>query len=142
LARLFLAFRVTTDVLRKLGFVTESITPPDQEHFGNWVLLAIRFPVALRAINDRGVVHLDLMELSAFKSGVKESDWFNWDVVARALGIQETVEGALWSLARNFEKVESAFWPDNWKETLDLLHKIEADKRRQFMDGRRVATPA
>jgi hypothetical protein len=60
------------------------MTPPDQEHFGNWLVIATQAPLALRVINDRGVV-LDLAEWDTFQAGAKESDWFNWDVVARAL---------------------------------------------------------
>jgi hypothetical protein len=140
----------TKDILSKLGFVIESITPPDPEHFGNWVMFATRPPVALRAINDRGVVHRDLAEITAFKSGAKESDWFNWDVVARAFGIKDdtfwtvshvspiVLSNELVSFARSFEIIESAFRADYWKSTLDRLHKIEADKRRRFMEGRRA----
>ena len=46
----------TTYFLRKWGFDTELITPPDKAHFGNWVLLATRTPLALHVINDRGLV--------------------------------------------------------------------------------------
>ena len=133
----------TIDILSKLGFVTGSITPPDEEHFGNWVLLTTRPPVALRVTNDRGVILLDLSEFDTFEAGAKESDWFNWDVVARALGIQEvTAESQLVSLAENFGKVESAFLRWNWEATRDLLHNIEADKRRQFMEGHRMPAHA
>jgi hypothetical protein len=126
---------LTTYSLRKWGFDTQLTTPPDQAHFGNWVLLATHAPLALRMINDRGVA-LDLMEWDAFQAGAKESDWFNWDVVARALGIQEKDgEGQLWAFFHNFSTVETAFLRPNWPTTLDLLHKIEAEKRRRFMEG-------
>jgi hypothetical protein len=128
----------TTYFLRKWGFDTELITPPDQAHFGNWALLATQAPLALRVINDRGVV-LDLMEWDAFQSGAKEPDWFNWDVVARALGIQEKDgEDQLWAFFRNFHTVQKAFLQSNWATTRDLLHKIEEDKRREFMEGHRI----
>jgi hypothetical protein len=40
----------------------------------------------------------DLMAGDAFKAGANESDWFNWDVVVRALEIQEVKgEDQLWS---------------------------------------------
>jgi hypothetical protein len=134
-------FEETTDILSKGGFVTELVTPPDQAHFGNWVLLSTRPPIALRAINDRGVVLLDLMEFDTFKAGGGESDWFNWDVVARALGIQEEGD-QVWSLLSNFGTVENAFLRSNWETTRDILYKIEADKRRKFMEGHRMPAHA
>ncbi|SRR6266481_6711096 len=133
----------TTDILSKFGFVTEFITPPDQAHFGNWVLVTTRHPIALRAINDRGVVLLDLMEFDTFKAGANEFDWFNWDVVACALGIQEENKGdQLWSLLSNLGTVESAFLRSTWETTRDILYKIEADKRRKFMEGHKMPAHA
>ena len=105
------------------------------------MLVAKRAPLALRVTNDRGVV-FDL-EWDAFQGGATESDRFNWDVVARALGIQkEKGEDQLSSFLRNFPKVEKAFLPPNWATTKDLLYKIEAEKRREFMEGRRVPAHA
>ena len=102
----------------------------------------MRNPVALRVINDRGVV-LDLMEWDTFQGAANESDWFNWDVVARALGIQEkNGEDHLASFLHNFPEVEKAFLRLKWETTKDLLYKIEAEKRREFMDGRRVPAHA
>jgi hypothetical protein len=125
----------TTQLLDKAGFVTESTTPANESHFGNWMLIATRFPVALRVTNDRGVV-LDLMEGNAFKAGANESDWFNWDVVARALGIKEVSgEDQLWTFIQSFREVENAFLPQNWPATKDRLYKIEAEKRRRFIEG-------
>jgi hypothetical protein len=132
---------LTTYFLRKWGFDTQLLTPPDRAHFGNWVLLATQAPLALRVINDRGVV-LDLMEWDAFQAGANESDWFNWDVVARALGIQEKDRedqlDQLYTFFHNFQTVEEAFLRSNWATTRDLLHKIEEDKRREFMEGQRM----
>ena len=92
--------------------------------------------------NDRGVV-LDLMEWDAFKAGANESDWFNWDVVARALEILEVKgEDRLWSFVHSFLAVENAFLRQNWATTSDLLRKIEAEKRREFMKGDRVPAVA
>jgi hypothetical protein len=131
----------TTNILRKYGFATEE-TAPDQAHFGNWVLIAARAPLALRVTNDRGVV-LDLMEWDTFQGGANESDWFNWDVVARALGIEEkNGEPQLWRFLRNLYAVEDAFLRQNWAKTKDLLYKIEAEKRRKFMEGGRVPAHA
>jgi hypothetical protein len=132
----------TTDVLRKYGFTTELRTDPDQEHFGNWVLFAMRDPVVLRVINDRGVV-LDLMEWNTFKRDAhQESEWFNWDVVARALGKEGAGETQLWSFLSNFYAVEEAFLLPNWANTRNLLYKIEAEKRRKFMEGDRAPAHA
>jgi hypothetical protein len=133
-----------TQILNKYGFDTEIRTQPDQAHFGNWVLIAKRAPLALRVINDRGVV-LDLMEWDEFQGGANESDWFNWDVVARALlGIlpKENGEAQLGSFLGIFYAVEGAFQRQNWATTKDLLYKIEAEKRREFMEGRRVPAHA
>jgi hypothetical protein len=130
----------TKQILSKHSFVTELRTVPDQEHFGNWVLIATRVPLALRVINDRGVV-LDLMEWDTFQGGANESDWFNWDVVARALGVQEG-EDQLSSFLQNFHAVAEAFFRPNWAKTRDLLYKIEAEKRRKFMEGSRVPAHA
>jgi hypothetical protein len=128
----------TLQILDKAGFVIESETPPDLAHFGNWTLIATRSPLALRVTNDRGVV-LDVMEWDAFKGGANESDWFNWDVVVRALEIQEVKgEDQLWSFVHSFLAVENAFLRQNWATTRDLLHKIEGEKRREFMKGDRV----
>lgn len=125
-------------VLEKAGFAIQSEIPPDQEHFGNWMLLATRAPLALRVTNDRGVV-LDVMEWDEFEAGAKEFDWYTWDVVARALKLKEVqAEEQLWSFAHNFLEVENAFLRPNWPATKDLLHKIEAEKRREFMGGDRV----
>jgi hypothetical protein len=81
------------------------------------------------------------MEFGTFKAGGKESDWFNWDVVARALGIQEEGD-QLWSLLSNFGTVENAFLRSNWETTRDILYKIEAHKRRKFMEGHGMPTHA
>jgi len=131
-----------TQVLEKAGFAIQSEMPPDQEYFGNWMLLATRIPLALRVTNDRGVV-LDVMEWDAFQAGANESDWFNWDVVARALELKEVpLEEQLWSFVHNFLDVENAFLRSNWPATRELLLKIEAEKRREFMGGGKVSAHA
>ena len=127
----------TTKILKKVGFISQLVKPADEAHFGNWVVIALQPPLALRVTNDRGVT-LDLMDSDTFQAGANESDWFNWDVVVRALGIQEeSGEDQLWCLIRNFDAVETAFLRQNWLTTKDLLHKIEQDKRREFMQGHR-----
>jgi hypothetical protein len=85
----------------------------------------------------------DQWEWDTFQDNADESEWFNWDVVARALGIQEgNEEGQLWSFLRNEGVVGTAFLRPTWAKTRDLLHKIEADKRREFMEGQRVPAHA
>jgi hypothetical protein len=142
-----------TILLAKHGFVTELMTPPDQEHFGNWALIAKRPPLVLRVTNDRGIV-LDLMEVGAFEAGADESDWFNWDVVTRALGLQvvgfymsggveepeQEPDSAhqLWGFFFNEKAVVDAFSQTEWAKTRGLLHKVEEEKRREFMGGHRV----
>jgi hypothetical protein len=122
-------------ILRKWGFVTILVSAPDELRFGNWVLTAVQVPLALRVTNDRGVV-LDLMEWNAFQSGADDSDWFNWDVVARAVGIPvQSTDDPLYSFLANFDRVHDAFFKSNWPTTRDLLHKAEAEKRRRFMEG-------
>ena len=58
------------------------------------------------------------MELGAFKAGADESEWFNWDVVARALGIIKGEDGKdgneLFAILLNQDKVENAFFSSNW----------------------------
>jgi hypothetical protein len=142
---------LTTTRLKERGFVTELVTPPDQAHFGNWALIAVRYPLALRVTNDRGIV-VDLMEGNAFQSGAGEAEWFNWDVVARALGIRvvSVVEigvssektDQLWAVFANEKAVVNAFSQAEWAKTRVLLHKVEKDKRREFMEGGRLHVPA
>jgi hypothetical protein len=141
---------LTTTSLQERGFVTELVTPPDKAHFGNWALIALRYPLTLRVTNDRGIV-VDLMEGNAFQSGAEEAEWFNWDVVARALGIRVVsfVEigvsekmDQLWAVFANEKAVANAFSQSEWAETRVLLHKVEKDKRREFMEGGRLHVPA
>ena len=47
-------------------------------------------------------------------------------------------EDQLWSFVHSFLAVENAFLRQNWAVTRDLLDKIEAEKRREFMEGDRV----
>ena len=140
---------LTTTSLQKRGFVTELVTAPDQAHFGNWALIAVRYPLALRVTNDRGIV-VDMMEGHAFQSGAGESEWFNWDVVARALGIQvvgleigaKDRAHQLWAVFLNEKAVVNAFSQPEWAKTRVLLHEVEKDKRREFMEGGRLHVPA
>jgi hypothetical protein len=130
------------NLLRKEGFSLER-TPPDEVHFGNWVLIAVREPLAMRVTNDRGVDSLDLMQWDAFKNGANESDWFNWDVVARALEFKgRNWENQLWHFLDNVEHVTRAFERPNWESTRGLLIKIEAQKRLRFMEGQSMGAHA
>jgi hypothetical protein len=137
----YMDLKIATKLLVTDGFATKVMTPTDHSRFGNWELLAVRAPLAIRVTNDRGVV-LDLMQWDEFQAGANESDWFNWDVVARALDILEDKGGSLSTLLLNLGKIEEAFYRPNWPKTKDLLHKIEAEKRREFMGGARLRAHA
>jgi hypothetical protein len=134
-------FENTARFLAKRDFSIKPVVS-DEEHFGNWMFIATKAPLALRVTNDRGVV-LDLMEWDEFQAGASERDWFNWDVVVRALGINELAgRDLLTTLFDNIIKVEDAFSHTNWPKTKDLLHKIEAEKRREFMGGAKMPAHA
>jgi hypothetical protein len=93
-----------------------------------------------RVVYDRDVFLVDVTHRRMFQhGGAIESDWFNWDVVAHALGIKEKPgTDQILSILENIEVVLRGFSRENWASTRDLMLKVEADKRRQFMDGTRV----
>jgi hypothetical protein len=55
-------------------------------HFGNWFLVATRAPLIVRVTRDRDTIVLDVAPEHQPKP-ISEANWFNWDVVARALRI-------------------------------------------------------
>jgi hypothetical protein len=68
-----------------------------------------------------------------FKADASESDWYNWDVVAKAIGIPFKPEiEPLTSFKDYREAVNDAFAPHRWDRTRDELAKVEADKERRF----------
>jgi hypothetical protein len=148
--------------LEKLGFELLEKSGPDTEHFGNWILIGVRDNLALRLICDRGPEHLDLMPADRFRATQawffdsagnrievpsSQSDWYNWDVVASALGIPYKPEiEPLVSLQEYLEQVNHFFGPANWEWTRERLAQVEQEKRRRFTEGhgeeRRVPTHA
>jgi hypothetical protein len=63
-------------------------------------------------------------------------------VVVRALDILENTGGSLSTLLLNLGKIDNAFYRQNWTKTKKLLHKIEAEKRREFMGGAKLPAHA
>jgi hypothetical protein len=73
------------------------------------------------------------MPAALFKPDVSESDWYNWDVVAQAIGIPFKPEIEPLTLFKDYrEAVNEAFAPHTWERTTDLLAKVEPDKQRRF----------
>jgi hypothetical protein len=125
--------------LKHWGFDSWEAIGPDAEHFGNWMILGYDDNVALRIIRDRGPVHLDLMPAALFHGHSSESDWYNWDVVASALGVHRRPENdSLADFRDHRDAVNRAFLPANWEGTRERLAQVEQEKRRRFTEGRRV----
>jgi hypothetical protein len=128
-------FKRTGLTLKDWGFKLWEQSGPDAKHFGNWVLIGVRHYLAIRVIRDRGHVNLDLMPAAQFKPGAPESDWYNGDVVVRAVGIPlKSQIDPLVSFHDYREEVNRAFAPENWDRTREWLAQVEADKRRRFTD--------
>jgi hypothetical protein len=124
--------------LKHWGFDCWDEIGPDAKHFGNWIILGYRDNLALRIIRDRGPVHLDLMPAALFHAHSSESDWYNWDVVASALGIPFRPEiEPLVSFRDHLDIVNHEFAPANWEGTRERLAQVEQEKRRRFTEGRR-----
>ena len=123
--------------LKGARFSLHAIPDPDPKSFGNWILIGTRGEhLAVRVTNDRDDILLDLMPRERFDAGPEESDWYNWDVVARALGIDMSTEAdGLRSFVSHFLMIDEAFSPQKWQKTAALLTAVEADKRRRFMEG-------
>jgi hypothetical protein len=136
-------FKATGLTLKDWGFKVWEASGPDSKHFGNWILIGVRHYLAIRIIRDRGRVSLDLMPADLYKPDVSESDWYNWDVVATAIGIPFKPEiEPLTSFRESREAVNDAFAPYRLARTLDLLAKVEADKRRRFTENPRAGSHA
>jgi hypothetical protein len=125
--------------LEEARFLLEPLQAPDAKSFGNWILIGRREHLAIRVTNDRGDILLDLMPGQLFAVGPNESDWFNYDVVARALGIDLRPEDdEMQSLLGHFWMIDDAFSPDKWNKTAAILAAVEEEKRRRFMEGHRA----
>ncbi|HXL26767.1 MAG TPA: hypothetical protein VN952_08790 [Chthoniobacterales bacterium] len=127
----------TKHALAKSDFVVEAVQALDEAHAGNWILVASRGPLVVRIASDRGDIQIDLMPYHRFAAGVtEESDWYNWDVVAQALGLQiKNDVDTLTSFLHESGLVESEFQPDGWEETLPKFRSVEKEKRRRLMEG-------
>jgi hypothetical protein len=127
----------TKHALAKSDFAVEAVQAVDEAHAGNWILVASRGPLAVRVASDRGDIQIDLMPYHRFAAGLtEESDWYNWDVVAQALGLQiKNDVDTLTSFLHQSGLVESEFQPDGWDEILPKLRNVEKEKRRRLMEG-------
>ena len=125
--------------LEKAYFSFDKQQTPDGKNFGNWIVIGTREHLAVRVTSDRGDILLDLMPRERFTAGPNESDWYNWDVVARALGIDIfPEEDALRSFFDHSWMIDEAFSPYRWDKTAAMLSAVEQEKRRRFMEGPRV----
>jgi hypothetical protein len=114
-------FDEIADTLRQRDFIVSS-QAPDPKNFSKKTMIAGRLNLVVRVTDDHGDIILDLMPLHRFRPPSAESDWFNWDFVARTLGIAATTKGgSVRSLLENFFVIDQAFAPQNWAETAALL---------------------
>jgi hypothetical protein len=127
-------FKKTGLTLKDWGFNLLEQSEPDPKHFGNWILIGVRNNLALRVIRDRGSVNFDLMPAALFKPGASESDWYNWDVVARLGILQKSGIEPLVLFHDHLEELNRAFAPENWERTRGSLAYFEDEKRRRFTD--------
>jgi hypothetical protein len=120
----------TKHALAQSDFTVEAVQALDEAHFGNWTLVVSRGPLVVRIASDRGDIQIDLMPYHRFAAGLtEESDWYNWDVVAQALGLQTKNGGdTLTSFLHQSGLVESEFQPDGWEEILPKLRSAEKEK--------------
>jgi hypothetical protein len=91
----------------------------------------------VRLVSDRGDIQIDLIPYHRFAAGrTEESEWYNWDVVAQALGLQiKNDVDTLTSFLQQSGLVESEFQPDSWEEILPKLQRAEKEKRRRLTEG-------
>jgi hypothetical protein len=128
----------TKHALATSDFAVEAVQALDEAHLGNWILVASRGPLVVRIVSDRGDIRIDLIPYHRFAAGLtEESDWYNWDVVAQALGLQvKNGVDTLTSFLHQSGLVESEFKPDGWEEVLPKLQSVEMEKRRRLTEGR------
>jgi hypothetical protein len=130
-------FEETKQALAKSDFAVEVVQALDEAHSGNWILVASRGPLVVRIVSDRGDIQIDLKPYHRFAADLtEESEWYNWEVVAQALGLQiKNGVDALTSFLQLSGLVESEFQPDGWEEILPKLQSVEKEKRRRLMEG-------
>jgi hypothetical protein len=135
------SLKATIFRLKDMGVEVVQHEGPDQQHFGDWLVIGRDRNVIVRFVCDRDHIGLDLMPAHLFK-GLEvnsESDWYTWDVVASAANLPFKVE--LEPLPWFFSYrggVNRAFAPENWDEIRRRLADAEQEKRRRFTDGPRV----
>ena len=113
-------------------FSLQPLQAADPKNFGNWILIGARDNLVLRVTNDRGDILLDVMPSHLFAIGPNESDWFNYDVVARALGIYLwPKENVMRSFLHHFWMIDEKFSPHKWDKTAAILATVEEEKRRR-----------
>jgi hypothetical protein len=121
----------TKHALAKSDFTVEAVQALDEAHSGNWILVASRGPLVVRIGSDRGDIQIDLIPYHRFAADLtEESEWYNWEVVAQALGLQiKNGVDALTSFLQQSGLVESEFQPDGWEEILPKLQSVEKEKQ-------------
>jgi hypothetical protein len=121
----------TKHALAKSDFAVEAVQAPDEADFGNWVLVASRGSLVVRVASDRGDILIDLRPYHRFAAGpTEQSEWYNWDVVARALDLQlDNSVDTLTSFLNQSGLLESEFQPDRWEGILPKLRSVEKEKR-------------
>ncbi len=107
----------TIDILRNAEFEIENVTESDQEHFGNWILLAYRPPLVIRVISDRGELLLDVARSEILNPVLHDHLWITWDVVSECIGVLYNARPPLDSLLSNLDAVTTAFSSENWPIT-------------------------
>jgi hypothetical protein len=118
------------DTLKQRDFIVSSQVP-DTKNLGNWTMIAGRLNLVVRVTSNRGDILLDLMPLHRFRPPSTESDWFNWGVVARTLGIAKTTKGGpIRSFLEHFYMIDQAFAPQNWTQTAALLSAFAEEEPR------------
>jgi hypothetical protein len=123
-------FDEIADTLKQRDFIV-SRQASDPKNLGNSTMIAGRLNLVIRVIGEGGNILLDMMPLHRFKTPSTESDWFSWDIVARALDIATAAKaGPVRSFLENFYMVDQAFAPQNWAKTETLLSAAKEDGQR------------
>jgi hypothetical protein len=122
-------FDEIADTLKQRDFIVSG-QAPDRKKIGNRTMIAGRLNLVVRVTDEGGDIVLDLMPLHRFKPPSTESDWFNWDVVARTLGFTTTKDGPVRSFLEHFYMIDQAFAPGNWTKTAALLSAFLEERRR------------
>jgi hypothetical protein len=114
----------TKHALAESDFAVEALQTLDE---ADWILVASRGPLVVRIVSDHGNIQIELMPYHRFAVGfTQESDWYSWDAVTQALGLEIKNGGdTLSSFLHQSGSVESEFQPDGWEEILSKLQSVE-----------------